>query len=121
MAGAESILESLRAALLRGEYAPRERLVEIELATDFDTSRFIVRKALVQLAAEGLVEIQPNRGARVREISVDEAIGLTEVRGALEGLVARRAAERATASDIRHLADIAANMREAVARFEVVR
>lgn len=121
MVPTDEVLQELRDAILGGEYAPRERLVETDIAEEYRTSRFIVRKALVQLAAEGLVEIQPNRGARVREISVDDAIALTEVRRALESLVAGRAAERATDDDIAELAALADDLRESVQRFEVVR
>lgn len=120
MSSAEKVLADLRAAILRGEYSPRQRLVESELAEDYEASRFIVRKALVQLSTEGLVDMQPNRGARVREISVDDAIAVTEVRRALEGLVAGRAARRATAADIEKLRELAAAMQDAVRRFEVV-
>lgn len=120
MGSAEQVLAELRTAILQGEYSPRQRLVETELAEDYGTSRFIVRKALVQLGSEGLVDIQPNRGARVREISVDDAIALTEVRKALESLVAGRAAERATADDIAHLRQLADRMRDAVRQFDIV-
>jgi DNA-binding FadR family transcriptional regulator len=43
--------------------------------------RFVLRNALNRLASEGLVELQPNRGARVREISIEEAIELSPVPG----------------------------------------
>lgn len=121
MSSTEELLHELRDAILRGRYAPRERLVEAEIADEYAASRFIARKALVQLTAEGLVEMQPNRGARVREISVDHAIALTEVRRALEGLVAGRAARRATESDVRHLVGLANSMKTAIEHFEVVR
>jgi DNA-binding transcriptional MocR family regulator len=88
------VFVELRAAILRGEYAPRRRL--IDLVEQYDTSRFTLRNVLTRLANEGLVELQPNRGARVREISVPEPIEITEVRRAAEGLVAARAAERIT-------------------------
>src|SRR4051812_17576121 len=90
------VLTELRAGILRGDYAPRPRRIRTELTEEYSTSRFLLRGALTQLAGEGLVELQPNRGARVREISVDEAIEITEVRQAVEGLVAARAAERVT-------------------------
>jgi DNA-binding GntR family transcriptional regulator len=66
------------------------------LVEQYDTSRFTLRNVLTRLANQGLVELQPNRGARVREISVPEPIEITEVRRAVEGLVAARAAERIT-------------------------
>src|SRR6202023_1864106 len=94
-----AVVAALRAAIIRGDYAPRQRLVESELCADFSTSRFIVRNALQELSADGLVEFQRNRGARVREISLTEAIEITQVRRVLEGLEAARAAERITAAE----------------------
>ncbi len=93
------VTEALRAAILAGEYAPRQRLVEIDLCERFGTSRFILRSALQELAAQGLVEFQRNRGARVRDVSLAEAIEITEVRILLEGHLAARAAERVTKSE----------------------
>jgi DNA-binding GntR family transcriptional regulator len=114
------VTEALRAAILAGEYAPRQRLVEIDLCERFDTSRFILRAALQELAAQGLVEFQRNRGARVREVSFAEAIEITEVRMLLEGLLAARAAERVTKSDIAMLRTLVTDMRTAVQRSELL-
>ncbi len=50
-----AVVEALRAAIIRGEYAPRQRLVEIELCERFGTSRFVARTALQELQADGLV------------------------------------------------------------------
>ena len=51
-----TVAEALRAAILRGEFVPRQRLVEADLCERFGTSRFIVRAVLQDLAAQGLVE-----------------------------------------------------------------
>jgi DNA-binding GntR family transcriptional regulator len=115
-----AVTEALRAAILAGEYAPRQRLVEIDLCERFGTSRFIVRSALQQVAAQGLVEFQRNRGARVREVSFAEAIEITEVRILLEGLLAARAAERVTKPDITILRKLVRDMRSAVEKSELV-
>lgn len=93
----------------------RQRLIEAELAQELDTSRFIVRNALLQLEADGLIEIQPNRGARVREITVEQAIEITDIRREVEGLVAARAAERVSEAEIAELRSLGDRMREAVA------
>jgi DNA-binding GntR family transcriptional regulator len=114
------VTEALRAAILRGEYAPRQRLVEIDLCERFATSRFILRSALQELSAQGLVEFQRNRGARVRDISLDEAIEITEVRILLEGLLAARAAERVTRADAVTLRKIIRDMRAAVQKSELL-
>lgn len=115
------VAEEVRTAILQGEYAPGQRLVETDLCDRFGTSRFIARAALQELSAQGLVEFQRNRGARVREISVAEAIEITEVRKLLEGLEAARAAERVSAAAAAALRGIVDDMRTAVAGAELLR
>ena len=106
--------DALRNAILGGEYMPGERLVEAQLTERFGASRFTVRVALQDLAGEGLVEVQRNRGALVRKVSLDEAVEITEVRMVLEGLVAARAAERVTDEQASELDEIGLLMRRAV-------
>ena len=115
-----TVTEALRAAILAGEYAPRQRLVEIDLCERFATSRFILRAALQELSAQGLVEFQRNRGARVRDVSLDEAIEITEVRVLLEGHLAARAADRVSRADIAMLRGIVTDMRAAVEKAELL-
>jgi DNA-binding GntR family transcriptional regulator len=115
-----AVTEALRAAILAGEYAPRQRLVETGLCERFGTSRFILRAALQELAAQGLVEFQRNRGARVRDVSFAEAIEITEVRILLEGHLAALAAERLTKSDGAMLRRIVKDMRTAVGKAELL-
>ena len=108
------VRDALRTAILSGDYLPGERLVEASLCERFHASRFIIRAALVDLAAEGLVEVQRNRGAHVRKITFEEAIEITEVRMVLEGLVAARAATLVTDEQASELDEIALLMRRAV-------
>jgi DNA-binding GntR family transcriptional regulator len=115
-----AVVAAMRNAIVQGEYAPRQRLIEADLCERFSTSRFIVRSALQELAAQGLVEFQRNRGARVREISLGEAIEITEVRQLLEGLQAARAAERVTRAEAAALRGIVKDMRAAVANSELL-
>jgi DNA-binding GntR family transcriptional regulator len=105
---------ALREAILTGVYTPGERLVEAQLIERFRASRFNVRAALQELAAEGLVEVQRNRGAHVRKVSLAEALEITEVRMVVEGLVAARAAEHVTAEQAAELDEVGALMRRAV-------
>jgi DNA-binding GntR family transcriptional regulator len=93
----------LRAAISRGDMPPGHRLVEAELAEQIGVNRSSVRLAIDGLIAEGLVERIPNRGARVRVVSVDEAIAMTECRMALEGLLARKAAAQVTDDQVDRL------------------
>jgi DNA-binding GntR family transcriptional regulator len=116
-----AVVEEVRAAILQGEYAPNQRLIETDLCERFSTSRFIARAALQELSAQGLVEFQRNRGARVRDISLDEAIEITQVRKLLEGLQAARAAERITRTEAASLRAIVKDMRAAVGSAEPLR
>jgi DNA-binding GntR family transcriptional regulator len=109
------VVDAIRSAIADGEFVPNQRLVEADLSERFGASRATVRTALVQLASEGLVERVQNRGARVRAVSLAEAIEITEVRMALEGLCAAKAAERLTDDDRGNLRDIGEAMRAAVA------
>ncbi|QDG90071.1 GntR family transcriptional regulator [Pseudarthrobacter sp. NIBRBAC000502770] len=113
---AAELAELLRTAIVSGELVPNQRLVEGDLAAEYGASRGNIRVALSELSVEGLVERVQNRGARVRAVSVDEAVEITEVRAALEALCARKAAERATERDIEELQELAARMQGAVDR-----
>jgi DNA-binding GntR family transcriptional regulator len=98
----------LRDAIVDGRFQPNERLVEADLAKTFAAGRTAIRAALVRLDQEGLVERQPNRGARVRLVSDREALEIEEVRVSLEQMLARHAATRITrrgVSDLRHILD----------------
>ncbi len=111
----------IREAIVAGEFAPGQRLIEADLCERFTASRFVIRGALAELAAQGLIEFQRNRGARVRAVSLSEAIEITEVRRLLEGLIAARAAAAITPTGAATLEEIAAEMRAAVASGELMR
>src|ERR1700727_1190216 len=76
----------LRTEIIEGRLHPNERLVEAELAERLGVGRTAVRTALARLEHEGLVELERHRGARVRVVSVPEAIEILQARAALEGL-----------------------------------
>jgi GntR family transcriptional regulator, trigonelline degradation regulator len=80
----------LREAVVSGLLAPGRRLTERELTQMTGVSRTLVREALRQLEAEGLVTVIPNKGPVVRELTGREARELYEIRAVLEGLAARR-------------------------------
>ena len=108
---AEGAYERLREELLAGRLMPGQRLVEAELVESLSVSRAIVRSVLSRLAHDGLVDKEPNRGARVRLVSEEEAIEITQVRASLEGLAARFAAANASSDDIDRMREILAEMR----------
>jgi DNA-binding GntR family transcriptional regulator len=94
--GRHAAESALRAAITDGDLLPGARLVEADLVAMLGVSRGNIRLAIDALAAEGLVERIQNKGARVRVVSTEEAIAITECRMPLEGLLARKAAERVT-------------------------
>lgn len=90
-----------RDGIMSSRYAPGQRLIEADLTRDLGVSRGPLREAFRRLAAEGLLEIVPNRGALVRRLSYQETIELFQIRIALEGLAVRLAAEAIDLNDNR--------------------
>ncbi|WP_246129734.1 GntR family transcriptional regulator [Verticiella sediminum] len=88
------VTDRLRERILKGEYTSGTRLVEGKLSAELGVSRIPVREALRVLAAEGLVHIEPRRGASVAKLSPNIASEIVEVRATLEGLNAKLAAQR---------------------------
>jgi DNA-binding GntR family transcriptional regulator len=105
----------LRQAILSGDLAPGQRLVEEELAGTLGVTRQSLRAALLDLTADGLVERIPNRGARVRVVTAEEAVAITECRMALEALCAAKAAERVTDDEAAQLRELAEELKRSVA------
>ena len=93
--------QELRRRILSGQVAPGERMVELELSAQLAVSRTPIRIALGELEKEGLLERLPTRGFRVRQFSVDEITNAVDVRGVLEGMAARQAAERGITPETR--------------------
>ncbi len=90
----DSLADSLRARILAGELRPGTPLREEALSSEYDVARHSLRSALRTLQGEGIVQIEPNRGARVKSLSPDDVRGLSELRLALEVEAARMALER---------------------------
>ncbi|MEV6965254.1 GntR family transcriptional regulator [Hamadaea sp. NPDC051192] len=115
-----NVADRLRAGILAGDFVPGQRLVEAELCHQFNSSRGTVRAALVNLTHEGLVERVANRGARVRTVTVEQAVAITEVRLAVEGLCAYRAAVNVTDAQVDELTALGRQMRDAVRSGEIM-
>jgi len=105
--------------ILRGDLAIGQRINESELAARFGTSRGPIREALRALEESRLVRSEKNRGVFVREISVAEADEIYDVREALDQLIGRRVAERATPEQLRGLEAVLADMDEATAKQDI--
>lgn len=106
----EAAYQQLRQMLLDRQYLPKERLVEADLMGVLKVSRSTVRGVLIRLEQEGLVELEPNRGARVSTLTFEEAVQLFEVREVLEGLIARIAAQFISEEMIAHLWQVCDDM-----------
>ncbi|HVL75946.1 MAG TPA: GntR family transcriptional regulator [Noviherbaspirillum sp.] len=100
------IRDTLRARILSGEFSTGDRLVEGRLSEELGASRVPVREALRALASEGLVTIEPRRGASVVFLSDEMAHDLVEVRATLEGLNAKLAAQRRTDKVVAELKEV---------------
>jgi DNA-binding GntR family transcriptional regulator len=96
----ERVLDLLRREIVELRLRPGQRLVERELVERVGVSRTTIREVLLQLAAEGLVTMIPQKGAIVAAPSEKEASELYEVRALLEGAAAREFAENASAAHI---------------------
>lgn len=89
----EGIIETIKEGIRVRRFAPGQRLIEVDIRRSVGASRGPVREAMRRLAAEGLVDLKHQKGARVREFSPTEVIDLYRVREVLEGLLVRLVAE----------------------------
>lgn len=108
--------ETLRRAIANGEYEPGEKLIERHLTMRYGVGRTGVRDALRHLAAEGIVVLTENRGARVSELSFADALNMYQVRGVLEGLAGELFAVRGTAQEKIEFAATLPPIRDAISR-----
>lgn len=110
-AAARQVADSLRDEILSGALPGGTRLGEADLAERLEVSRTPVREALSLLAAEGIVEREPNRGARVASWSTEELGEIFAVRLVLEPHAVRLAVPRLSDDDLDELTDLAVRMR----------
>jgi len=102
----------LERRILAGELAPGDKLNEADLAAELNVSRGPVREAFRALEQAGLVRTEKNRGVFVRQVSVEEADEIYEVRAGLDEMIGRLAAERATAEEVDELKDMVKRMQQ---------
>lgn len=113
----DSTIEAIRDLIRRGDFAPGQRLIVPDLMKLLKVSAGPIREAIRRLTGEGLIEVQPNRGAIVRSLSLQELSNVFELRELVEGLLARQAAlhvrEGRNAEDVRDIMKAMAAAREA--------
>lgn len=108
------VFNTLRQAILKGELAPGERLMEISLAERLGVSRTPIREAIRKLELEGLVLMIPRKGAEVARISEKSLRDVLEVRRSLEELAIELACQRMTEEEIAELEGVQEDFRKAV-------
>ena len=101
----------LERRILAGEIAAGAKLNEADIATALGISRGPVREAFRALNQAGLVRVEKNRGVFVRQVSLEEASEIYQVRAVLEGLIGRLAAQRIDAGELEQLRAIVKRMR----------
>jgi DNA-binding GntR family transcriptional regulator len=99
----ESVYYGLRRAIIEQALMPGDKLTEDLIGDRFGVSRTIVRTALARLNVEGLVDLQPNKGAAIAQPSLSEAQDVFEARMCLERQVLTRLADKVTDGDIERL------------------
>lgn len=110
----EIVYEELKRQILVGEISPGTRMMEVELADVMGVSRTPVREAIRKLEKEGLVSIEPRKGAYASNISIKDMVDVLEVRQGLEEMAAMLAAGRITEEQKEELLEILAGYRNAV-------
>ena len=113
------VQRELERMILAGDLSAGARLTEASIAEQLGVSRGPVREALRALEGSGLVRVEKNRGVYVRQISVDEADEIYELRAVLDEFVGRRLAEIARPDDVRELRQIVERMEKASAGEDV--
>ena len=108
------VQQEVERAILAGEYEPGSKLIEANLAAKLGVSRGPVREAFRMLEEAGLVRVEKNRGVFVRDIPIDEAIEIFDLRAAMDELVGRRLAQHITPVQLREIKALLADMEEAV-------
>ena len=96
----DDVVSGIRDLIVEGDLAAGSRISERELCDRFGVSRTPLREALKVLASEGLVELTPNRGARVIRLTERDAEDMFEVMGTLEGLAGEHAARHITDDEL---------------------
>ena len=110
----EIVYEELKREILVGEIAPGTRMMEIELADEMGVSRTPVREAIRKLEKEGLVTIEPRKGAYASDVSIKDMVDVLEVREDLEAMAAALAAQRVTEDEKKALLDATLEYQKAV-------
>ena len=111
---ASVVQEAIEQSILAGDYAPGAKLIEAALADKLGVSRGPVREAFRMLDEAGLVRTEKNRGVFVRDMSMEEATEIFDLRAAMEEMVGRHLATHITAAQLQDLETFLTGMQQAV-------
>ncbi len=108
----KEIVEQIKDAIIRGRWQPGERIVEARLCRELGEGRSKVREALRQLEQDGFIDLIPNTGAVVKELSQRDIAQIYDLMGTLEGLAARVATPTMPEETLARLEALTAEMEE---------
>ena len=108
------VQQEIERAILQGEYEPGSKLIEATLAQKMGVSRGPVREAFRMLEEAGLVRNEKNRGVFVRDIPIDEAVEIFDLRAAMDELVGRKLAKDITPAQLKEVKGLVDSMEKAV-------
>ena len=106
------IFDTLKGAIIAGEYPPLAPLNEVKLSSQYGVSRNTVKKALLMLENENLVSIELNKGAKVKSVSLEEVKELLELRATLERFIVGKTVPVISQNDIARMAQILQTMKQ---------
>ncbi len=108
------VQQEIERAILVGEYPPGSKLIEAALAEKMGVSRGPVREAFRMLDEAGLVRTEKNRGVFVRDIPIDEAVEIFDLRAAMDELVGRQLAQHITPPQLKEIKGLVDSMERTV-------
>lgn len=108
------VYDELKMKIMMGAISPGTRMMEVELAEEMGVSRTPVREAIRKLEKDGLISIEPRRGAYASSLSSQDMVDILEVRQTMEGLAADLATNRLTDEQKKKLVEVSASFNEAV-------
>ncbi|WP_394233609.1 GntR family transcriptional regulator [Niallia oryzisoli] len=108
----ETAYQYVKERILDGTYKPSQKLIEAQLSQDVGVSRNTIKKALLMLSRENLVDLEKNKGATIKSYTMEEVVNYMQIRGVLEGLVAKIATKKITDTDLKALEQIVQQMKK---------
>lgn len=104
----------IKQKILEGIYKPSEKLIESHLAKELGVSRNTIKKAFLMLEKEKLIELEENKGAKIKSFTLQEVNNYLEIRAALEGVIIRSAVPKIANEDLHALQEILDHMKSCI-------